>query len=292
MTPYCLVLQCLFFSSIYAVKQIPLKTVTVKTDEPEVPPDVIAVSKFIKEFHKKLEDDSYPVIKSDMSDREFPALIDNISFYTIKNDLPDKNVSSLVKCLSKPVGTLSVELVNTTRLSTLLTSDPNVTSRLIEGPCLALLFFSPSCPFSCLAAPHFNALPRAFPTIKMAAINAIQHQAFNTQFGIAGVPTLMLFHNGKAAAKFNDSDYSLEMFVKFITRVTGLKPEKKMFASSTDFGGPVPTVLVRETDYVLGLAWAVIILALGYGVTRLERWHAFVESVAAVWRESNHEHTD
>lgn len=287
MTPYFLLFQCLFISGIYAVK-----LATSKADEQEVPTDLIAVSKFIKEFHKKLEDDSYPSIKSDMNDRELPALIENISFYTMKTELPDKNVSSLVKCTSKPIGTLTVELVNTTRLSSLLTSDPNVTSRLMEGSCLALFFFSPSCPFSCLAAPHFNALPRAFPNIKMAAINAIQHQTFNTQFGIAGVPTLMLFHNGKAAAKFNDSDYTLEMFAKFITRVTGMKAEQKMFASSSDFGGPVPTVLVRETDYVLGLAWAVIILAVAYRVTRLERWHAFVESVAAVWRESNHEHTD
>nr|BAN20402.1 conserved hypothetical protein [Riptortus pedestris] len=287
MTPYFLLFQCLFISGIYAVK-----FATSKADEQEVPTDLIAVSKFIKEFHKKLEDDSYPSIKSDMNDRELPALIENISFYTMKTELPDKNVSSLVKCTSKPIGTLTVELVNTTRLSSLLTADPNVTSRLMEGSCLALFFFSPSCPFSCLAAPHFNALPRAFPNIKMAAINAIQHQTFNTQFGIAGVPTLMLFHNGKAAAKFNDSDYTLEMFAKFITRVTGMKAEQKMFASSSDFGGPVPTVLVRETDYVLGLAWAVIILAVAYRVTRLERWHAFVESVAAVWRESNHEHTD
>lgn len=44
---------------------------------------------------------------------------------------------------------------------------------------------------------------------------------FNTQFGIAGVPTLIIFHNGKPAAKFNDSDYTLEMFAKFITRITG-----------------------------------------------------------------------
>lgn len=65
-----------------------------------------------------------------------------------------------------------------------------------------------------------------------------------------------------------------------------------MFATSTDFGGPVPTILVRETDYVLGLAWAVIVLALAYGVTRLEKWHLLMESVAAVWREANHDHTD
>lgn len=266
--------------------------VSCKTEESAVPANIVSISKFIKEFHKNLEDGSYPSIKSEGNEREFPTLIENISFYAIKGELPERNYSSLVKCTQKTIGTLSVELVDSARLSVLLSADPNVTSRLVEGPCLALLFYSPNCPFSCLAAPHINALPRAFPMIKMAAINAIQHQAFNTQFGIAGVPTLMLFHNGKAAAKFNDTDYTLEMFVKFVTRITGMKPEEKMFVRSSDLGGPVPTILVRETDYVLGLAWAIIILALAYGITRLQRWHAFIESVAAVWRESNHEHTD
>lgn len=46
--------------------------------------------------------------------------------------------------------------------------------------------------------------------------------SFNTQFGIVGVPTVMLFHNGRPASKFNDSEYTLEMFTRFITRHTGI----------------------------------------------------------------------
>lgn len=33
----------------------------------------------------------------------------------------------------------------------------------------------------------------------------------------------MLFHNGRPAAKFNDSEYTLEMFSRFITKYTGMK---------------------------------------------------------------------
>lgn len=73
-----------------------------------------------------------------------------------------------------------------------------------------------------MAAPHFNALPRFFPDIKMAAIDAMTFRNFNAQYGIVGVPTLMLFHNGRPAAKFNDTtEYSLETFSKFISKYTG-----------------------------------------------------------------------
>lgn len=74
-----------------------------------------------------------------------------------------------------------------------------------------------------MAAPHFNALPRFFPDLKMVAIDVIKHRSMNAQFGIVGTPTLMLFHNGRPAAKFNEtSEYRLELFSNFITKHTGL----------------------------------------------------------------------
>lgn len=35
------------------------------------------------------------------------------------------------------------------------------------------------------------------------------------------IPSFFLFHNGKAAAKYNETEYSIELFVEFITRYTG-----------------------------------------------------------------------
>ncbi|KAL1117655.1 hypothetical protein AAG570_003970 [Ranatra chinensis] len=160
----------------------------------------------------------------------------------------------------------------------------------MEAECLILLFYSRTCPFSCLAAPHFNALPRAFPTIKMAAINAIQYPSFNTQFGIAGVPTVMLFHNGRPASKFNDTEYTLEMFACFITKYTGVKPVEKMFVTSGDFGGPVPSVLAKEPDYLLGLAWAVILIAAAVGISRSTGWRSLMEMIQNTWREAQAQH--
>jgi len=41
-------------------------------------------------------------------------------------------------------------------------------------------------------------------------------------YGITGVPSLVLFHNGKPIAKYNGSDYSLYEFTKFVIRHTGM----------------------------------------------------------------------
>jgi len=58
---------------------------------------------------------------------------------------------------------------------TLLESEASVVSRKMPGKCVGLLFYSSWCPFSCLAAPYFNALPRTFPAIKFAAIDSMKH---------------------------------------------------------------------------------------------------------------------
>lgn len=41
-------------------------------------------------------------------------------------------------------------------------------------------------------------------------------------YGITGVPSLVLFHNGRPIAKYNGSDYSLYEFTKFVIRHTGI----------------------------------------------------------------------
>uniref|UniRef100_A0A224XGT4 Putative conserved plasma membrane protein n=1 Tax=Panstrongylus lignarius TaxID=156445 RepID=A0A224XGT4_9HEMI len=293
--------KCLITSYFYAILLthcIGIKSDNRNNEEMESPSDIASVSKFIKEFHRKLEEDLYPIVDYDTSndnDISPPYINDNITNSANKSGGSEKNVTSLVNCnTERKPGGLTVELVNSSRLVQLLMPDPNITHRLMEAECVVLLFYSRTCPFSCLAAPHFNALPRAFPSIKMAAVNAMMYQSFNTQYGVAGVPTVMLFHNGKAVAKFNDSEYTLKMFARFIVRFTGLKPVEKMFVTSGDFGGPVPSRLTRERDYMLGLAWVVIILALGVGVSKSTGWRAIVETIQATWREAqaHHDHND
>lgn len=147
-----------------------------------------------------------------------------------------------------------------------------------------------------MAAPHFNALPRAFPDIKMVAINAMMYHLFNTQNGIVGLPSLLLFHNGKPIAKFNDSEYTLELFSRFVTRHTGIKASEKSYVTSADFTGPVTSVPHKDSDMLLVTSWVFIILCAVYYFTKTKWWKWIVETVQSNWRESEaqaeHDHND
>lgn len=199
-----------------------------------------------------------------------------------------------VQCLPK-MGTNEVQLVNDTELIKLLLPDPNVTTRDQPASCILVLFYSKYCPFSSMAAPHFNAMPRAFPDIKMVAINAIIYHLFNTQNGIVGVPSLLLFHSGRPVAKFNESEYTLDLFSKFITKHTGILPEEKSTVTSADFSGPVTSVPNKESDIFLVISWLFIILCIGYYFTKSSWWTWIVETIQSNWRESEahaHQHAD
>ncbi|XP_050461517.1 thioredoxin domain-containing protein 15 [Cataglyphis hispanica] len=195
-----------------------------------------------------------------------------------------------------------VEIVNATRLMELLILEPGPSNRSrndkddkqLPGTCVIVLFYARWCIFSSQAAPHFNAIPRSFPQIKAVAIDAIKHQSFNAQYGIVGVPTLMLVHNGKPVAKFNDTVYTLELFAKFISHLTNLQPNGSLYVTSADFMGPVASTPSNEVDYCLVLSWIFIIACVLYFTSCSRWWQQFVELIQNTWRESNaqHEHVD
>lgn len=122
----------------------------------------------------------------------------------------------------------------------------------------------------------------------------ISFYSFNSHYGIVGVPTLMMLHDGKPAAKFNDTVYSIETFSKFITQLTNQQPNGSLHVTSADFSGPVSSVPVNETDWCLILAWLFIAVCAMYYTSRSHWWRQFVESVQNTWRESNaqHEHAE
>lgn len=39
--------------------------------------------------------------------------------------------------------------------------------------------------------------------------------------GVMAIPSFFLFHNGKAAARYNETEYKVDLFSSFITRYTG-----------------------------------------------------------------------
>ncbi|EFN86401.1 Thioredoxin domain-containing protein 15 [Harpegnathos saltator] len=210
------------------------------------------------------------------------------------------NITKVNCSLEKIYG--PVEIVNATRLMELLILEPGPSNRSrngkeskqLPGTCILVLFYARSCVFSSQAAPHFNAIPRSFLHIKAVAIDAIKHQSFNAQYGIVGVPTLMLVHNGKPVAKFNDTIYTLESFAKFTSQLTNLQPNGSLYVTSADFTGPVSSTPSNETDYCLVLSWIFNIACMLYFISRSRWWQQFVEVIQNTWRESNaqHEHVD
>lgn len=205
-----------------------------------------------------------------------------------------------VNCLTDTVYG-PVEIVNATRLMKLLMIEPGSSNRTrndkegrqYPGTCVLVLFYARWCIFSSQAAPHFNALPRAFPHMKTVAIDAIKHQGFNAQYGIVGVPTLMFVHNGKPVAKFNGTVYTLEYFARFITEYTNLK-QQLFYITPEDLDGPVSSTPSNETDYCLVLSWTFIAACALYFTSQSRWWQQFVELVQNTWRESNaqHEHAE
>nr|CAI5854508.1 unnamed protein product [Callosobruchus analis] len=200
-----------------------------------------------------------------------------------------------VPCLSG-MGDGVVQITNDTELIKILQPDTNVTDRDTPALCVLVLFYSKYCPFSSMAAPHFNALPRAFPDVKMVAINAMIYHLFNTQNGIVGVPSLMLFHNGRSVAKFNQSEYTLEKYSEFITKHTCIPSVEKSIVTSADFAGPVISQPSKDSDLFLILSWVFIVLCTSYYFAKSKWWKWIVETVQRNWRESEaqlqHEHID
>lgn len=187
----------------------------------------------------------------------------------------------------------SVEILNGTSLTKLLTINPDITARDVEANCVLVMFHARACPFSTHAAPHFNALARAYPTVKMVALDALKYHSIIAQNGIVGVPTLQMFHNGRSVGKFNGTEYNLHSFSKFVNAITGLQPGT-LLVTYKDFQGPVSSIMVEETDYFLVLSWIFIIVCATYYFVESPWCKMIVEMIKNNWRESEaqHEHAD
>ncbi|GBP78622.1 Thioredoxin domain-containing protein 15 [Eumeta japonica] len=222
------------------------------------------------------------------------------SNYTVENITQNLNdTKKLVKCKEIIYNTTdeefepSVEIINGTSLGKLLAINNQISGRDTEAVCVLVFFHARACPFSAHAAPHFNALARAYPNVKMVALDALKYHGINAQYGIVGVPTLKMFHNGKPVGKFNGTEYNLQSFSKFVNTITGMQPGQ-LLVTSKDFQGPVSSILEKETDYFLVLSWIFIAICGFYYFMQSTWWKSIVESIQNNWRESaaQHEHND
>ncbi|CAM4673158.1 unnamed protein product [Leuciscus chuanchicus] len=116
--------------------------------------------------------------------------------------------------------------------------------------CSLVLFYTPWCQFSASLAPHFNALPRVFPSMHFLALDASQHSSLSTRFGTVAVPNILLFQGAKPMARFNQTERTLETLTSFIANQTGFEASPDQAVEEDDRVGPLPAAPVRSIDWL------------------------------------------
>lgn len=160
------------------------------------------------------------------------------------------------------------------------------------GNCVVMLFYTKFCPGCHVLIPHYTSLARNFPDVKVAAIDAFEHPGLNTDFGIIGLPTVVLFHNGRLLQKFNiTQSATVTNFVNFITSNTNLRPNtSNVVVTSDDFSPTSPLRLSMQEDKFdpyLWMSWIFIVACAVYYFTKSRTYGQIVEMINRTWRESN-----
>ncbi|KAM3869125.1 thioredoxin domain-containing protein 15 [Diretmus argenteus] len=140
--------------------------------------------------------------------------------------------------------------------------------------CSVVLFFTTWCQFSASLAPHFNALPRVFPSMHFLALDASQHSSLSTRFGTVAVPNILLFQGVKPMARFNHTDRTLETLTSFIANQTGFEASHDRNVTDDDLLGPLPSVPVKSIDWLLVFSVLFITGFTFYAILRTDsiRW--------------------
>ncbi|KAM9846647.1 thioredoxin domain-containing protein 15 [Aulostomus maculatus] len=140
--------------------------------------------------------------------------------------------------------------------------------------CSVVLFFTTWCQFSASLAPHFNALPRVFPSMHFLALDASQHSSLSTRFGTVAVPNILLFQGAKPMARFNHTDRTLETLTSFIANQTGFEAGLDRNVTDADRVGPLPSVPVKSIDWLLVFSVLFITGFTMYAILRTDsiRW--------------------
>ncbi|NWU63457.1 TXD15 protein, partial [Pterocles burchelli] len=143
-----------------------------------------------------------------------------------------------------------------------------------SSDCTLVLFYTPWCRFSASLAPHFNSLPRAFPTLRFLALDASQHSSLSTRFGTVAVPNILLFQGAKPMARFNHTDRTLETLKEFIFNQTGIEAKSDVVVTEEDWEGPLPSVLTKGIDWLLLFSLLFLASFVMYATIRTEsiRW--------------------
>ena len=118
--------------------------------------------------------------------------------------------------------------------------------------------------------------------------------SINMRFGLVGVPSILLFHNGKIAGKFNNSSFTLDALISFVNKLTGLEPDPTVILSLEDLITPIRVIPQKSPDIVLIISTLFLILMLAYLIIKSAYFNRIVEFLRNTWREAeaHHEHLD
>lgn len=182
----------------------------------------------------------------------------------------------------------TVKLITTARLLQLLSTDKNETENVTD--CMLVMFYAPWCHFCAKTAPHYNALARAFPQMDFVAVDTAQFSNLLPRFGTVSVPTVIVFHQSRAAVKFNQTERNFENFVVFVKNTTGLDPDMTVNVTDADYLGPVPSIPTDDTDYLLIISWIFVIFCSSCMFIKSSRGQQCIRQVRQLWQE--HQHID
>lgn len=126
----------------------------------------------------------------------------------------------------------------------------------------------------------------------MGALDALEYPGLNTDFGIIGLPSIVLFHQGRMIQKFNTSHHATVTNIQqWIQTQTNLKPATvNVVVTSEDFSPTSPlkvTMLEESFDVYLLLSWSFIIACATYYFSKSRTYQQIVEMINRTWRESN-----
>lgn len=79
----------------------------------------------------------------------------------------------------------------------ILTPLGNVTNWSEPGNCAVVMFYKRTAPVANVTMTLFSMMPVLFPDLRIGAIDSTRFHLVNSEFGIIGVPTIMLFHEGE-----------------------------------------------------------------------------------------------
>ncbi|XP_030010569.1 thioredoxin domain-containing protein 15 [Sphaeramia orbicularis] len=169
---------------------------------------------------------------------------------------------------------------NTTGMDTFTVQILNATQDLTDflnansTECSVVLFFTTWCQFSATLAPHFNALPRVFPSMHFLALDASQHSSLSTRFGTVAVPNILLFQGAKPMARFNHTERTLETLMSFLVNQTGIEAGPDRNVTEADRLGPLSSVAVKNIDWLLVFSVLFITGFTMYAILRTDsiRW--------------------